>query len=325
MRPQQRPQAPAGHALAPGRPAARPAPVAGGGGGGGGEALAGSWRQDTGRVARNRSQVARRHPRAGRGAVDSVAAMSSRTCAKPGCNTSRLGHAHLRLREPHGVARAPGRRGATRCATTSARDHADAPDGPAGLGAAGPPRSRRSAAASSRRPGARLDVPGAATWPAARPSAATAGRADRAAAAAAARRRAASTHRRATVRWGLGDAARRLGRRPGRRHHLAFGDRRRATGVDADEDSTTCRSASIALAQLGLWAGLLRRAVVRGHEVKGNGIVADLGLRARWVGPLVGRAVGHRDPGRPDPAALPADLRGCSTRRPTTSRARPAS
>ena len=107
---QQRPQAPAGHSLA--REAAAPRPTRRRGRRGR-QTLRAHGEQDTGRVPRI-AVWAKTLPGSTRptGAVDSVPAMSSRTCAKPGCNTSASATLTYDYARPHGVGRAPERRGA---------------------------------------------------------------------------------------------------------------------------------------------------------------------------------------------------------------------
>ena len=78
----------------------------------------------------------------------------------------------------------------------------------------------------------------------------------------------------------------------------------------------------VALAQLGLALGFFLVPWVV-TKVKGNGIVADLGLRARWEDLWKGGLAGIVDPGRADPAPVLAAARGCSTRASTTSKDRP--
>jgi membrane protease YdiL (CAAX protease family) len=91
------------------------------------------------------------------------------------------------------------------------------------------------------------------------------------------------------VRWGFGDAiigwvVAQIG------GFVAFGIVVAVTGVDAD--STDDLSLGwIAVAQVGLWAGLLGVPWFAAH-VKGNGLVRDFGLRFRRLDPAVGTAVG---------------------------------
>jgi uncharacterized protein len=91
------------------------------------------------------------------------------------------------------------------------------------------------------------------------------------------------------VRWGFGDAiigwvVAQIG------GFVAFGIVVAVTGVDAD--STDDLSLGwIAVAQVGLWAGLLGVPWFAAH-VKGNGLVRDFGLRFRRLDPAVGSAVG---------------------------------
>ena len=163
----------------------------------------GSWRQDTGRPRRNRSQGIRR-PGSPRTRRIASPAMSSRTCAKPGCNTSatatltydyasRTAWVERLNDEAHPMRY-------DLCA-----DHADALTGAAGLGAAGPPGALPGRSAPHRLltsgapPRAHVACPG-----------------DRGRHRAPCRRRPPSA-----PRWGLGDALGRLARRLARRRQLS--------------------------------------------------------------------------------------------------------
>lgn len=89
--------------------------------------------------------------------------------------------------------------------------------------------------------------------------------------------------------WGLGDVL--LGFAVGLTGaQLALAVVLGATGRTADEYDTLPLSL-VALAQLGLWVGLLGAPWVA-TRLKGNGLVADLGLRARWSDTWRGGVVG---------------------------------
>lgn len=94
---------------------------------------------------------------------------------------------------------------------------------------------------------------------------------------------------RAPVRWGTGDAA--IGWIVAQGGGLlAFGLVMVLSGSsEADLDDLSL--GWVAVAQLGLWAGLLGIPIVA-TTFKGNGVVRDLGLRLKAVDPLVGFGVG---------------------------------
>jgi hypothetical protein len=87
------------------------------------------------------------------------------------------------------------------------------------------------------------------------------------------------------VRWGLGDAA--IGWLVGLvGGAIAFSLVVVASGTDAD-DLDALPLGWVAVAQLGLWFGLLGAPYVAAR-FKGNGMRSDFGLRARWVDLPVG-------------------------------------
>jgi membrane protease YdiL (CAAX protease family) len=94
---------------------------------------------------------------------------------------------------------------------------------------------------------------------------------------------------RAPVRWGLGDAAAGwlLAQVGG---FVAIVIVAALSGVHADS-SEDLSLGWLAVAQLGLWAGLGGVPLVVAR-LKGNGVVVDFGLRAKLIDPLIGLGVG---------------------------------
>jgi membrane protease YdiL (CAAX protease family) len=91
------------------------------------------------------------------------------------------------------------------------------------------------------------------------------------------------------VRWGFGDAL--IGWVVAQVGGLvAFGIVVALTGVDADS-SDDLSLGWIAVAQVGLWAGLLGVPWLAAR-LKGNGLVRDFGLRFKGWDPLIGTGVG---------------------------------
>ena len=291
-----------------GQPSARRRAGRAGEGAAAGAGPRGSWRQDTGRPPRTTaaSAIRARHPRRPGERWVIVAAMSSRTCAKPGCNTS----ASATLTYDYSnrtawVERLDDEAHPMRydlCA-----DHADAPPRAAGLGAPGPPgalpgrppavhRLLTSGASGARR----VPCPGD-------------------------RGRPRSSVGRAHGRAPLGPRRRRRSAGSSSRssRHLAR-SRSWPPPATPGEDFDTIPLSVVALAQLGLRLGVLRRARTLVTRVKGNGLVVDLGFRARWSDLWYGGIPGLLAPVRRHPVALLAAPRAARQVRRATSRARPA-
>ena len=158
--------------------------------------------------------------------------MSSRTCAKPGCNTSASATLTYDYTEPHGVGGAPQRRGAPD-ALRPLRRPRRRPHGPEGLGAAGPSACGTpppSPPDFRGRPGPTYPAPvnEVATAPVPAPP--------------------------KVQRWGLGDAWPSDGSSCTSPPASGGSRRGRATG-HAGDDFDDLRSVIVALAQLGLAVG----------------------------------------------------------------------
>jgi hypothetical protein len=89
------------------------------------------------------------------------------------------------------------------------------------------------------------------------------------------------------VRWGLGDAA--IGWVAAQVGGLLAGSI--ALSVSGEDDFDRISLAWVAVAQIGLWVGLLGVPWLAARR-KGRGMVADFGLRARWGDLPFGAAVG---------------------------------
>ena len=293
---EQRPQAPAGHALP--RKAAAPRPLL----------RRGRRGRQTLRAHGDRIRVGSLGIAAGRTvaastvgseAVDSVPAMSSRTCAKPGCNTS----ASATLTYDYA-----GRTAWVEHLNDEAHpmrydlcsDHADALTVPDGLGAAGSARAlprRRSPPDFRGRPGPAYPAPvnEVATAPVPSPPEGPA----------------LGPRRRRCVGWVVVYLV-----------SIIWGVAVIAATGHAGEDFDDLPLGVVALAQLGLAVGFFL-VPVGGDEGQGQRDRRRPRAPGPLGGPLEGRAGGDRHAGGAAPAPVLAAPRGCSTRASTTSRAPP--